>query len=276
MNLRDEMRGKVEASLLGFIPKRFDVIGSVAVISIPEELRAFKKEIAETLVSKRKNVRTVLNKVSKLEGDHRVAGFELLLGNSTKTLHRENGYVYALDVESVFFNPRLYSERERVTAGISPSENVLVPFAGVGPFVLPAAGRGAKVLALEINPGACACLRENIRLNRLEDRVSVIMGDAETLPWLLKGGKGPGSENSGFLFDRAIVPTPYGPDHFLGKVSQCVKKGGYIHYYTFKPAEQLPPLVEEYENMGFEVSFYRRCGNVAPGISRWVFDLLKK
>ena len=27
--------------------------------------------------------------------------------------------------------------------------------------------------------------------------------------------------------------------------------------------------------MGLEVEFYRRRGNVAPGISRWVFDLIE-
>lgn len=267
MSLRDEMRGYMEEPLLGLVPKRFDVIGIVAVISIPEELEAYKKDIARVLVSKRKNIRTVLNKVSKLEGEHRVADFELLLGSSTETLHKENGFLYKLDVISVFFNPRLYSERSRVAAGVGTSEKVLVPFAGVGPFVLPAAGRGARVLALEINPKACAYLQENVRRNRLGGRISVVRADAETLPGIIKPE---------FVFDRAIVPTPYGMDHFLGKISKCVKKGGYIHFYTFKTENQLPALIREYENMGFEVAFYRSCGNVAPGVSRWVFDLLKK
>ena len=39
--------------------------------------------------------------------------------------------------------------------------------------------------------------------------------------------------------------------------------------------EEIPELISKYEGMGFEVLFHRRCGNVAPGISRWVFDLKK-
>jgi tRNA (guanine37-N1)-methyltransferase len=77
-------------------------------------------------------------------------------------------------------------------------------------------------------------------------------------------------------FDRAIVPTPYGMDHFLGKISTFVRRGGYIHFYSFKAEAQISGLIEEYEKMGFKVEFYKRSGNIAPGISRWVFDLIKK
>jgi tRNA (guanine37-N1)-methyltransferase len=276
----------------------------VAVISIPPELAAYKETIASKLFSMRGNTRAVLNKVSKLEGEHRVADFELLLGESTETLHRENEYTYKLDVKKVFFNPRLYSERGRIASKIESGERIIVPFAGVGPFVLPAAGKGAKVLAIEINPEACDCLRENLQINRLEGQVTVIQGDFEKIFRILdplENSEGPlntafsgrfGCPNSdkgnnlelqvqdfqglNCEFDRAIVPTPYGMDHFLEKISKLVKKDGYIHFYTFKAESQIPKLIEDYEKMGLEVKFYRRAGNVAPGISRWVFDLIKK
>jgi tRNA (guanine37-N1)-methyltransferase len=295
------MRGIIEEPLLHMVPKRFDYVGDVAVISIPEELAAYRKIIASKLLSMRGNTRAVLNKVSKLEGEHRVADFELLLGESTETFHRENGYTYKLDVKKVFFNPRLYSERKRVASKITPGEHILIPFAGVGPFVLPAAGKGAKIFAVEINPEACVCLQENLRINRLERQVKVIYGDFEkifqtidysrihedtenltyshnlpSLPANLSSEKGGKFQTPEKGFDRAIVPTPYGMDHFLFEISKLVRKDGYIHFYTFKAESQLQGLIEEYERMGLEVELYRRSGNVAPGISRWVFDLIKK
>jgi tRNA (guanine37-N1)-methyltransferase len=124
--------------------------------------------------------------------------------------------------------------------------------------------------AVELNPDACACLQENIRINRLERRVTVIQGDFENI----METKDLQLPESGF--DRAIVPTPYGMDHYLVEVLKFVRESGYIHFYTFKAESQIPDLIKEYEKMGFEVEFYRRCGNVAPGISRWVFDLIKK
>lgn len=291
VSLRDSMKGIVEEPLLQLVPKRFDYIGNVAVISIPSELAAYKEVIASKLFSMRGNTQAVLNKVSKLEGEHRIADFEVLLGESTETIHRENGYTYKLDVKKVFFNPRLYSERKRVASKIKSGERIIIPFAGVGPFVLPAAGKGARVYAIEINPEACACLKENIRINRLEEQITVIQEDFENLfrnENVLHNENGlsafpnPGKrEDEGIQvpdsgFDRAIVPTPYGMDHFLEKISKLVRKGGYIHFYTFKAESQIPGLINEYKKMGFEVELYRRAGNVAPGISRWVFDLIKK
>ena len=154
------MRGIVEEPLLPMVPKRFDYIGNVVIISIPPELAAYKKAIASKLFSMRGNTRAVLNKVSKLEGEHRAADFELLLGETTETIHTKNGYTYKLDVKKVFFNPRLYSERKRIASKIKSGERILIPFAGVGPFVLPATGKEARVYAIEINPEACAYWRK--------------------------------------------------------------------------------------------------------------------
>ncbi len=52
MNLRDQMSGTIPDPLLHLTPKRFDIIGDVAVISIPPELDDFKDEIAKTIVSR--------------------------------------------------------------------------------------------------------------------------------------------------------------------------------------------------------------------------------
>lgn len=307
------MKGSIEDSLIHMIPKRFDYVGDVAVISIPSELAAYKEIIASKLFSMRGNTKAVLNKISKLEGEHRTADFELLLGKSTETVHRENGYIYKVDVKKVFFNPRLYSERKRVASKVIQDEYIIIPFAGVGPFVLPAAGKGAHVYAVEINPEACTCLKENIKINRLEDKITVLQADFEKfcrnrVPFLPSTDSSQQAarkdENSALSmnpsinmpicaesvinseafklkipqngFDRAIVPTPYGMDHFLDEVSRLVRKEGYIHFYTFKAESQIPELIEKYKKKGFIVEFYKRCGNVAPGISRWVFDLIKK
>ncbi|WP_048143387.1 class I SAM-dependent methyltransferase [Methanosarcina horonobensis] len=276
VTLRDAMKGIIEEPLLPLVPKRFDYIGDIAVISIPAELGAYREAIVLKILSMRGNTRAVLNKVSKLEGERRVAHFELLSGESAETFHRENGYTYRMDVRKVFFNPRLYWERARVASKVLPGESILVPFAGVGPFVLPSAGKGAMVSAIEINPDACVCLKENLRLNKLEGKVTVIQGDAEFILCHSGSLKNEGLHVPENGFDRAIIPTPYGLDYFLEEVSDFIKKGGYIHFYTFKTESQIPELIEEYKKLGLEVEFYRRAGNVAPGVSRWVFDLIKK
>ena len=45
------------------------------------------------------------------------------------------------------------------------------------------------------------------------------------------------------------------------------------HFYTFRAKEQIPGLIAAYEGKGLTVRYSSLCGNIAPGISRWVFDL---
>ncbi|WP_233084464.1 class I SAM-dependent methyltransferase [Methanococcoides orientis] len=246
------------------IPKRFDIVGDVAVVSIPPELYDHKFSVAKYVASRRGNIRGVLNKVTKLEGDHRVAGFELLLGDSSLTTHAEFGMRYKMDLKDVFFNGRLAFERKRVSSLVQKGEDVLVPFCGVGPFAIPAAAKGANVIALEKNPAACKWLAENIRLNHVGDNISSLLADASFIGNMLNA-----------KFDRVIIPTPYGMDRFLEDVLPLVKIGGYLHFYTFKTREQIEVLIGKYSDMGLDVINYRRCGNIAPGVSRWVFDMVK-
>ena len=132
-------------------------------------------------------------------------------------------------------------------------------------FVVPAAARGADIVAIEQNPEACRWLGENIRLNGVEELVTIIEGDAFDTSLL------PNDE-----FDRAIIPTPYGMDTIFEVIAPRVKQGGMIHFYTFKNRKQAAALGPEFGQKGFEVVTQRRCGNVAPGISRWVYDLVKR
>ena len=101
-------------------------------------LMNYKKEIATAILDQCNHIHTVLNKTSRLEGERRVARLEVLAGvGNTITTHREFGFIYHLDVARVFFNSRLGSERMRVASQVKDGEDVLVPFAGSGPFVVP-------------------------------------------------------------------------------------------------------------------------------------------
>ncbi len=242
----------------------FDVIGDIAIVSIPELSAKQRSKVVDSVLSSRASIHTVLNKVTKLEGERRVAGFEVLAGGRTVTTHQEFGFKYRMDLSRVFFNGRLGYERHNVTLNVEAGEKVLVPFCGVGPFAIPAAAKGAFVVGVEKNPDACQWLKQNIRLNHVEGNMDVILMDAGYIGNMFTS-----------TFDRMIIPTPYGFDSFLKVAIPLVKKGGHIHFYTFKKEFQIPGLVKQYHQMGLEVKFYRRCGNVAPGVGRWVFDMIR-
>jgi len=265
MGLKDQLKGIIPDSALCHLSDHFDMIGNIAVLSLSPHLTGYEGIIAQAVITRRRTVKTVLNKISRLDGCNRTGCYKILAGKETVTVHHEYGSAYELEVGTVFFNPRLASERKRVTDQIQSGERVLIPFCGVGPFVIPAAARGACIIAIEKNPEAYRWLIRNIQVNGVEDRVTPLLGDAFDMSRI------PVSP-----FDRAIIPTPYGMDTILDVLVSRVKPGGMIHFYTFKNRNQADALVREFTKKGFEVVVRRRCGNVAPGVSRWVFDLGKK
>jgi tRNA (guanine37-N1)-methyltransferase len=262
MGLKDQLEGVIPDQVLQKLSDRFTVIGDIAILSLPDELTVYKQTIATAVMSRQHAIRTVLNKISPLAGEDRTAFYEILAGGSTVTVCREYGFLYELDVQRAFFNPRLSTERDRVTGQVRHGEQVIVPFCGVGPFAIPAAVRGARVVAIDQNPDACFRLSRNIRLNHVEEKVTIVKGNAfEHCQFSLRE------------FDRAIIPTPYGMDAILDIIVPLVKQGGMIHFYTFRKKHQIPEMIEEFRTRGLDVRFFRACGNVAPAVSRWVFDL---
>lgn len=264
MGLRDQLIGTLPPELLPRVSDHFDVIGDVAVIRIDPLLKPYRQVIAQAIVTRRKNIVTVLEKTENITGDSRTAAYEILAGGPTVTVHREAGFSYRLDVAGSFFSPRMVSERKRVAAFVQPGEHVYVPFAGVGPFVIPAAARGAEVWAVEQNPDAFRWLSENCALNHVSARCHVIRGDALDIPLLPV-----------HRFDRIIIPAPYGMDSALDRLLPLLSQGGTAHFYTFKTRQEIPGLAAAYAAQGLDVTYSAACGNVAPGISRRVFDITR-
>lgn len=215
MSLRTDCVNTVPARLLPLVPGRFDIIGDIAILSLPDPIVPYSGAIARAIIARRRTIRTVVRKITKVEGEHRVARYEVITGNSTVTTHHEYGFSYRLDLTAVFFAPRLASERSHVTTQVREGERILVPFAGAGPFVVPAAAGGGIVTAIENNPAAFRYLEENVAANGVADRTTLIFGDAfdRSLPF---------STN----YDRVIIPTPYGQDAILNILAPVVRVGG--------------------------------------------------
>jgi tRNA (guanine37-N1)-methyltransferase len=262
MGLKDQLAVKLPAELLPLVSDHFEVIGTIAVLAMPAQLEPFRHTIAEAVLSRHRNITTILNKTGKVSGDARTARYETWYGETTVTVHREFGFSYRIDVGSSFFSARMAYERKRVTGQVEPGERVYVPFAGVGPFAIPAAARGGEVYAVEKNPDAFRYLAENVTQNKVIKTCHILQGDARDTACLPYG-----------RFDRLIIPAPYGMDQVLDLLLPLLSEGGMAHFYTFKTKEEIPALLASYESRGLTVSYNAACGNVAPGVSRWVFDL---
>ncbi|MBN1244815.1 class I SAM-dependent methyltransferase family protein [Candidatus Bathyarchaeota archaeon] len=225
--LHQVLENQLPPHLLATLPRALDVIGDIAVIEISPELKAHESLIGEAILKTHKNVRTALAKVGAVTGTYRLRKFEVIAGeHRTNTVHKEHGCQYQVDVATAYFSPRLSHEHNRVASIVQKSETVVDLFAGVGPFAVLIAKKNAdaKVYAVDINPEAVELLKRNIRLNRVDNRVIPILGDArQAVENQLSG-----------VADRVIMNLPEKALEFVDAACKAVKPaGGTVHYYAF-------------------------------------------
>ena len=264
MGLHSDLSGIIPDHLITFLPDGYEVIGDIVIISFPQEIDVYTQDIIRSILFHRPSVKTILKKAGKRSGEFRTSEYIPIFGDTTLTEHKESGYRYKLDLSHVFFTGKLVFERKRIEELISYGESVLVPFAGVGPFAIPPAAHGANVIAIEKSPYACHWLNQNIRLNHVSSNTDVIQADAKEAHIYLKR-----------LFDRIIIPGPYGGDDHLFNLLLLVKPGGIVHWITFNNKKQIAEKSKSLEDIGFNTLRLQRCGNVAPSVSRWILDLMK-
>jgi tRNA (guanine37-N1)-methyltransferase len=146
-----------------------------------------------------------------------------VLGRGTETEVKEHGCVFRLDVRKTYFSPRESTERQRIAERVRPGETIMVMFSGVAPFAITIAKRQpkvGKVYAVEINPEAHESALENVRINKVGDKVVPICGDVRKECVKLYG-----------KCNRVIMPLPKEGHKFLPTAIKCLKKGGTIHFY---------------------------------------------
>jgi len=244
----------------------YELIGDIAVIN--ELVDTTKDKAVEGILHHNPQVETVLLKQGGLKGEFRVGDYEVIYGEETETVHKEHGCRYKVDPTKTYFSERFGTERKRVSDQIEEGEDVLVMFAGVGPFAVLAGKSGAEsVVAVEKNPEAASYLKQNIELNGLEDTVVGIEGDvAAVVPEL-------------GMFDRVVMPLPETSERFLPLAFDHLKPDGFIHYYRFMEEDDRDSIVGEVreaaEKVGreFEIERIVKCGDRGAYLYRVCADI---
>src|SRR4030042_1857665 len=108
MNLKQSLRGIIPEEDLVNVKSSFVMIGDIAVLEIPDEIKKYEKEIAEKVIEMHKNIKTVVKKSGTTSGIKRIRKVSHILGEKrTETIHTENGIKLKVDLNKVFFTPRL-------------------------------------------------------------------------------------------------------------------------------------------------------------------------
>jgi tRNA (guanine37-N1)-methyltransferase len=249
--------------------RSFDVIGDIAIVEIPEEYFNLEKEIGEAILNSHKNINTVLGKDSSVHGEYRVRNTRYICGeDKTETLHKEKGVKLKVDVSKVYFSPRLSRERERILEQVEDNETILGLFSGVGPFPLVIAKhKNVKAYSIELNPIGHKYAVENIKLNKLQDKVVAVEGDVREV---LK------RKEFYNIADRVTMPLPKDAINFLDCVASACKKNAIIHFYAFSKAEDLPELKQKILSLlgrPAEIILTRKVRKFSPEVDQYSFDI---
>jgi len=263
-NFKEELRKILSIKEMEMIKTAFDVIGDIAILEIDEPLQKKEKLIAETLLKMHKNINTVGRKHGPHHGVFRTQDVKILAGQRKKeTTHIENGVKIKLNVEDVYYSPRLSTERKRLVSLVKKRERVLVMFSGNAPYVCVIAKNSlaAEVYGIEINPAGHKYGQENVKLNKLKN-VKLFCGDVrKVMPRLKKKGE---------VFDRIIMPLPKSYEEFLDTAFLCAKKGTVLHLYAFLKEDEFDGVKKvvrrECKKFGFKyrVLGLNKCGQMGP------------
>ncbi|MCL2686989.1 MAG: class I SAM-dependent methyltransferase family protein [Methanobrevibacter sp.] len=184
------------------------------------------------------NVDTIA-KINNISGQMRKPNIDLLIGDKTETIHKENGCFFKLDIAKIMWSKGNTTERMRIANLVQDDEVVVDMFAGIGYFSIPIAkySNVGKLFAIEINPDSYYYLNENINLNNINNKannnnnsqtnkdnkiIESIFGDsAEIAPKLST--------------DRIIMGYVKTTHEFLDSAMECLKPEGIIHYHETVP-----------------------------------------
>ncbi|MDI6884021.1 MAG: class I SAM-dependent methyltransferase family protein [Hadesarchaea archaeon] len=225
-DLREALKGQLSDDELRQF-RAFDVIGDIAVVKLPEKLLSKKHLIGQALMQVHRHVRTVLNQTAPVRGEFRTRELEVIAGEPrTETVYQEGGCIFKVDLAKAYFSPRLATERLRVAKLVRLGEVVTNLFAGVGSYsiIIARHSKAARVYSIDKNPAAFEYMRENIRINKVGDRVVPILGDAREVVEKMFARKA----------DRVLMPLPELAHDFFDVALEALKpSGGIVHLYDF-------------------------------------------
>lgn len=194
----------------------YQQIGDIAIFN------KISRQEANKFLEKFPRFKTVCTRKGKIYGYYRRPQIQVVLSRAKKdktiTIHKEQGILYKLDVAKLMFAKGNINERHRIAKIARPNETIIDMFAGIGYFSLPLAKKVRRVYAIELNPVSYQYLKENVKINHLNNIIA-IEGDCSKIVPRLK-----------VKADRIMMGFLPSSFKHLKAAKAIAKKGTIIHY----------------------------------------------
>ncbi len=231
------------------------IIGNIVILS-PKKKDIDKEKLAKAIMQINPKVKAVYIK-RKISGELRIGELELIGGEDvSKTIFKENGLSFIVDIKKVYVNPSLSGEHNRVKQEVRENEKILDAFCGYGGIAIHASTISKYVVAGDLNIEGLEMLRESLSLNRKKIHlIDIIQYDAHNLPFREK------------IFDKVYADNPTMIFEFLNELCRITK--GELIIYILSTKEGLSKIpayrwlrVNDYSKDFFIFKGYIRCDNV--------------
>ena len=240
------------------LPASYQIVGDILLVKLLKLKENEKSDVAKAIQELLPYVKTICE-ISGIDGETRKPKVRKLLGTTTETLHKENGILYALDVEKIMFSKGNHFERKRLLSQLKPTETVVDMFAGIGYFTLSVAKNVKKVIAIEKNPVAFRYLEKNVKLNELKN-IDVINADNREVKINEK-------------VDRVLMGYFPDTEKFLTTATNFLKDKGIIHYHNIGNDNWKEEIKELFSDKKFTIFNMKKVKNTGPRKVHFVVDV---
>jgi tRNA wybutosine-synthesizing protein 2 len=265
-DLADALKDELPPEVIDLLPRGWYIMGDVIAVKMHHDLTPYQFRIGQALLDFYPRCKTVLRDWG-IEGQLREPRREIVAGASTKTVHKENGVLFALDTGKVMFSPGNLRERMRMSR-FGQGEFVVDMFAGIGYFSLQMAvhSRPRKVLSIELNPVAFEYLRQNISLNHVEEIVEPVLGDCAMV-------------TPQGVADRVVMGMVQVTNKYLQTGISALRPGGILHYHQTIPTKSFPDaavqdVMDAAQSLGKRAEILKciKVKKYSPGVVHCVID----
>ncbi len=208
-------------------------------------------------------------KLGRINGLKREPDVEVIVGDGTETVHRENKCQFKLDVSRIMWSKGNTTERKRMSQLPEDGEIIVDMFAGIGYFSIPIAvhSNPDKIYSVEINPVSHNYLCENIVLNKVDNVVEPILGNCrEVAPRKIA--------------DRVLMGYIGNTNEYLDVAMDVLKVGGELHYHEsvpdnikfIRPVERIIEAAKSANRGEVDILKTRIIKPYSPGVYHVVVD----